>query len=224
MVYSLVSTKQATRNELIEMRNNFEELISLRRARKVGLDNIRYQLAFQLFDEIIRESAIDCKERGLLLLRIRDEAKMTLQSYGILKQVASTFSINEGEKSNQGFEELIEKRNEMLEKKKKLENEKLKLQNKLRDTQKEVEVKEEVMIQQLEQQKHAFENEGAHLRIFIDQKRGRSGRSSRRKSLNPSARNRLSTRRSSIKDANKSFNFKALNGLNKSPPLSPTNV
>ena len=74
------------------MKNHFDQLIKQRRARKVGLDNIRYQLAFQLFDEIIRESAIDCKERALLLLRIRDEARMTLQSYGILKQVASTLS------------------------------------------------------------------------------------------------------------------------------------
>ena len=93
IVYSLVSTQQTKRSELIEMRNNFEELIKQRRARKFGLDNIRYQLAFQLFDEIIREVAIDCKERGLLLLRIRDEAKMTLQSYAILKQVASTLSL-----------------------------------------------------------------------------------------------------------------------------------
>lgn len=220
MVYSLVSTKQANRTQLIEMKNDFEQLIKQRRAREMGLDNIRYQLAFQLFDEIIRESAIDCKERGLLLLRIRDEAKMTLQSYGILKQVASTFSINKGEKSNQGFEQLIEKRNEMVEKKKKLENKLLKLQNKLSDTQKEVQVKEEVMINELKQQKDAFENEGAHLRILIDQKRGRSGRQSRRKSLNPSTRNRISTRRAANKDSNKSFNF---NALNKSPPVSPTN-
>ena len=109
----------------------------------------------------------------------------------------------------------------MLEKKKKLENKLLKLENRLRDTQKEVEVKEQVMIKELNQQKDAFENEGCHLRILIDQKRGRSGRQSRRKSLNPSARNRVSTRRSANKDSNKSFNF---NALNKSPPVSPTNA
>ena len=101
----------------------------------------------------------------------------------------------------------------MFEKKKKLENELLKLQNKLRDTQKEVEVKEQVMTEQLEQQKQAFESKGAHLRILIDSKRARS-RSSRRKSLAPSTRNRMSTRRIP-------FNYKS---PNQSPPLSPPNV
>ena len=90
-VYSLVSTKQVRRSELDQMKQTYEALIHQRRARKFGLDSIRYQLSFQLFDELIRQIAIDCKERGLLLLRLRDEAKVTLQAHGILNQVSSTY-------------------------------------------------------------------------------------------------------------------------------------
>lgn len=207
LCYSLVSTKQATRKQLNEMKEKLEELISYRRARKNGLDPIRYQLAFQLFDEMIREVTIDCKERGLLLLRIRDEAMMTLQSYGILKQVASTFSINEATKSDQGFEELIQTKNELLAKKQKLESELLKLENTMRDKQKEVEVLAEVQTEQLEQHKAALEDEANNLRLLIDAKqRKSSGLRSRRKSVK--LYSGKSTRRETMRHPNLSqFSF-----------------
>lgn len=110
----------------------------------------------------------------------------------------------------------------MLDKKKKLENQLLKLQNKLRDTEKEVEVKQIVKTQQLKQQKNALENESAHLKLLIDSKRRRGTGRNRRKSINQSGRNK-STRRASIKDGSMAFNFKSLNN-NKSPPTSPTNI
>eukprot|EP00483_Globobulimina_turgida_P008347 UN08364 len=175
------------------MKNDFDQSIQQKRARKVGLDNIRYQLSFQLFDELLRQIAIDCKERGLLLLRIRDEAKLTLQSYGVLKQVASTFSINEAEKSIQGFDQLIQTKNQLLEKKKDLQNKLLKLENKMRDKQKEVKVLENVQLKELKQHKIAMENEGGQLRILINAKKRKGSARARRKSINPK-----STRRQSV--------------------------
>ena len=38
--------------------------------------NFRYK---QTFDEIIRQVTIHCSERGLLMLRVRDEINMTLE-------------------------------------------------------------------------------------------------------------------------------------------------
>ena len=89
--YSLVSTEQTKRSEISNIGDEFNELVQQRRARKVGLDDIRHQLSFQLFDEMVRQIAIDCKERGLLLLRIRDEAKVTLDSYKLLNTISSTY-------------------------------------------------------------------------------------------------------------------------------------
>ena len=42
---------------------------------------VRRELYAQCFDELIRQTTITCVERGLLLLRIRDEARMTLHAY-----------------------------------------------------------------------------------------------------------------------------------------------
>ena len=90
-VYSLVSTEQTKRSDINQISEHYNTLVQQRRARKVGLDDIRHQLSFQLFDEMIRQIAIDCKERGLLLLRIRDEAKVTLDSYKVLTNISSAY-------------------------------------------------------------------------------------------------------------------------------------
>jgi dynein light intermediate chain len=49
-------------------------------ARESGICPVREELHSQVFDELIREITIDCPERGLLLLRVRDEIKMTIAS------------------------------------------------------------------------------------------------------------------------------------------------
>ena len=43
----------------------------------------RRELYAQCFDELIRQSTINCTERGLLLLRVRDELRMTLHAYQV---------------------------------------------------------------------------------------------------------------------------------------------
>ena len=42
---------------------------------------------FHVIDELIRQVTIESPERGLLLLRVRDEVRMTLQAYQTLYQV-----------------------------------------------------------------------------------------------------------------------------------------
>ena len=44
---------------------------------------VRRELYAQCFDELIRQSTINCTERGLLLLRVRDELRMTLHAYQV---------------------------------------------------------------------------------------------------------------------------------------------
>ena len=45
------------------------------------LCKVRRELYAQCLDELIRETTISCVERGLLMLRLRDEARMTLHAY-----------------------------------------------------------------------------------------------------------------------------------------------
>ena len=52
-----------------------------------GCGQVRRELYAQCQDELIRQTTITCMERGLLLLRLRDESRMTLHAYtvGVVK-------------------------------------------------------------------------------------------------------------------------------------------
>ena len=52
-------------------------------ARETGICPVREELYAQCFDELIREVTINCAERGLLLLRVRDEMHMTIAAYQV---------------------------------------------------------------------------------------------------------------------------------------------
>lgn len=58
-------------------------------ARETGICPVREELYAQCFDELIREVTINCAERGLLLLRIRDEMHMTIAAYQVGKSNAT---------------------------------------------------------------------------------------------------------------------------------------
>jgi len=214
-VYSLVSTEQTKRSQINQISEHYNELVQQRRARKVGLDDIRHQLSFQLFDEMIRQIAIDCKERGLLLLRIRDEAKVTLDSYTLLNRISSTFSTNKGEESNSGFEEIIQQKQALLERKRKLENELLKLNNEKRDKQKEVEALAKVQDEKLQKHKVAIQNQAKHLRNLISQKKRRSMRGNRRGSVHHTNFSRAKSTRRGSQQKSQFFG-------SQSPPMSPS--
>lgn len=44
-------------------------------------------------DELIREVTINCAEQGLLLLRVRDEIRMTMAAYQTLYQSSIAFGM-----------------------------------------------------------------------------------------------------------------------------------
>ena len=46
-----------------------------------------------LIDEVIRQVTINCAERGLLLLRVRDEIRMTVSAYQTLYESSIAFGI-----------------------------------------------------------------------------------------------------------------------------------
>ena len=50
-------------------------------ARPEGICPIKEKIFSQLFDEIIRQVTLNSPERGLMLMRVRDERKMTIAGY-----------------------------------------------------------------------------------------------------------------------------------------------
>merc|ERR1712227_363732 len=76
-----VSSTPATRLDVQRLSQQLDKKLEQRQARETGICPIRRELYKQAFDEIIRQVTINCAERGLLLLRVRDEVNMTLQAY-----------------------------------------------------------------------------------------------------------------------------------------------
>ena len=74
----------ATRLDVISLQENLDSRLLDRQARETGICPVREDLYSQAFDELIRQVAINCPERGLLLLRVRDEIRMTIDAYKTL--------------------------------------------------------------------------------------------------------------------------------------------
>lgn len=77
-----------------------------RQARPSGLCSIREELYSQTFDEVIREVTLLCPERGLLLLRVRDELRMTISGYRTLYESSTAFGTRKLRAATEGMEDL----------------------------------------------------------------------------------------------------------------------
>ena len=73
-----VSPTPATRVDVINLQDELDKRLQSRQARETGICPIREELYSQCFDELIRQITINCAERGFLLVRVRDEIKMTI--------------------------------------------------------------------------------------------------------------------------------------------------
>ena len=73
-----VSPTPATKVDVINLQDELDKLLQSRQARETGICPIREELFSQCFDELIRQITIECAERGFLLVRVRDEIKMTI--------------------------------------------------------------------------------------------------------------------------------------------------
>lgn len=73
-----VSPTPATRVDVINLQDLLDQKLQSRQARETGICPIREELYSQCFDELIRQITINCAERGFLLVRVRDEIKMTI--------------------------------------------------------------------------------------------------------------------------------------------------
>ena len=70
-----------------------DKRLQSRQARETGICPIREELYAQCFDELIRQITIQCAERGFLLVRVRDEIKMTIQAYQTLYESSIAYGM-----------------------------------------------------------------------------------------------------------------------------------
>lgn len=88
-----VSSTPATRMDVINLQEQLDQKLQQRQARETGICPIREELYAQCFDEVIRQVTINCAERGLLLLRVRDEIRMTIAAYQTLYESSIAFGM-----------------------------------------------------------------------------------------------------------------------------------
>ena len=127
-----VSPEPATREKARDLFKALDEKIKERQAREKGICAVREELYAQCFDEIIRQVTIECPERGLLLVKVRDEIKMSIASYQTLYESAILFGIRKQIQTEAGKEELKNRLQDLENKKKDLIKKKQQLDNKLK--------------------------------------------------------------------------------------------
>ncbi|KAG8345297.1 putative Axonemal dynein light chain [Trypanosoma vivax] len=95
------SSTPATRMDVINLQEHLDSLLLDRHARETGICPVREELYRQVFDEIIRQVTVNCAERGLLLLRVRDELRMTLDAYRSLYESSAAYGMRKALQAEQ---------------------------------------------------------------------------------------------------------------------------
>lgn len=116
-----VKADASTRDDVIMLQMKLDERLQQRQARESGICPVREELYSQTYDELIRQVAIESSERGLLLMRVRDELKMSMSAYQTLYQSSMTFGMRKSLQAEQGVHELQTRIEELDEEKKKLQ-------------------------------------------------------------------------------------------------------
>ncbi len=118
-------------------------------------------------DELIRQVTLDLPERGLLLLRIRDESRMTIDAYKTLYDASVAFGVRKQLQAEQGIPELEAEVAEWAEKKKVLEAQALSLRNKLENVERRLAAARTLDEKRRKEELGYLKHEGKHLESFV---------------------------------------------------------
>ncbi|KAI8622553.1 axonemal dynein light chain-domain-containing protein [Chytriomyces sp. MP71] len=147
-----VSSTPATRLDVINLQEQLDHMLQKRQARETGICPVRRELYIQTFDELIRQVTISCQERGLLLLRVRDEIRMSIAAYQTLYESSVAFGMRKALQAEQGKSDMDNRIKELEEEKRQLEQSVLELKAKCEAIE-----KRESERRAMEERKHAEE-------------------------------------------------------------------
>ncbi|XP_063167777.1 axonemal dynein light intermediate polypeptide 1 [Candoia aspera] len=147
-----VSSTPSTRMDVVHLQEQLDLKLQQRQARETGICPVRRELYSQCFDELIRQVTINCAERGLLLLRVRDEIRMTIAAYQTLYESSVAFGMRKALQAEQG-------KSDMERKIADLEDEKRDLERQVNEQKAKCEAieKRELERRQVEEKKHTEE-------------------------------------------------------------------
>ena len=96
-----VSSTPATRMDVINLQEALDARLHQRHAREMGICPNREELYAQTFDELIRQVTVSCAERGLLVLRVRDEIRTNMNCYKNLYESSVAFGMRKALQAEQ---------------------------------------------------------------------------------------------------------------------------
>lgn len=88
-----VSCTPVTKAEVHNLQEGLDRRLQTMQARETGICPIREHLYNECFDELIRQVTINCLERGILLMRVKKEIEMTINSYQTLYESSIAYGI-----------------------------------------------------------------------------------------------------------------------------------
>jgi dynein light intermediate chain len=88
-----VCATPATNLDVQRLGIQLDKRLLMANAKDTGICPLRRRLYAQAFDELIRQITINCVERGLLTLRVRDEINVTLGAYQTLYESATGYGL-----------------------------------------------------------------------------------------------------------------------------------
>ncbi|XP_008118098.2 axonemal dynein light intermediate polypeptide 1 [Anolis carolinensis] len=147
-----VSSTPSTRMDVVHLQEQLDLKLQQRQARETGICPVRRELYSQCFDELIRQVTINCAERGLLLLRVRDEIRMTIAAYQTLYESSVAFGMRKALQAEQGKADMEKKIADLEEEKRDLERQVNEQKAKCDATE-----KREMERRQVEEKKHTEE-------------------------------------------------------------------
>ena len=170
-----VSQEPASREKARDLFKALDEKIKERQAREKGICAVREELYSQCFDEIIRQVTTECPERGLLLVKVRDEIKMTIASYQTLYESAILFGIRKQLQTEAGKEELKNRLKDLENKKKDLIKQKTQLDNKLKAFDKTIAERNQIETAKREEESAFLRQQNENLDKFLKSIDGTKG-------------------------------------------------
>ena len=157
-----VTCTPCAKADVINLQEDLDRRLQTEQARETGICPIREKLYVECFDELIRQVTINCLERGILLMRIKKELIMTVESYQNLYESAIAYGMRvlllAEEDKKKLEEEIVSDENECNE----LENEIAEIETALEEH------KERDVIERKEtREKHKLEMEQSLKRIKV---------------------------------------------------------
>ena len=164
-----VSKEPASRLDVIALQEQLDKKLSERKARETGICPVREELYGQCLDELIRQVTLDGPERGLLLMRTRDEIRMTIDAYKTLFGSSVTFGIKKQLRAEQGIPELESQVSDLEAQKSQLELEVYELRSKLEIVEKREAERKTADDKRRKEELDFLKYQGQHLDSFLKQ-------------------------------------------------------